>query len=68
MPMSMANGWEPYADKDGKWNWRVWSQGRIIAEHQQGYENWDDMAAAVLSVRNWIDCADRSGELDEAPQ
>jgi uncharacterized protein YegP (UPF0339 family) len=66
--MSRANGWEPYKDEEGKWNWRVWSSGQVIGGHQQGYENWDDMVDAVLSVAGWITAADRVGELDEAPQ
>jgi uncharacterized protein YegP (UPF0339 family) len=65
--MSIANGWEPYRDEEGNWNWRVNSQGRIIGSSAQGYENWDDMIDAVLSVASWIVSADRAGLLDEAP-
>lgn len=66
--MSQANGWEPYQDEDGKWNWRVWGQGRVLASTNQGYDNWDDMAAATLSVSGWITSADRAGLLDESPE
>lgn len=44
---------EVYRRPDGKWSWRLWSAGKIVAtDHGQGYEKKGrarEMCEAVIS-------------------